>query len=65
MSTFFTFHILAYEHILQETSTELTELEASITNKTELVQKLQDEILDMTVISHYGSTEYWIPLSIE
>lgn len=38
-----------YEHILQETSTELTELEASITNKTELVQKLQDEILDMTV----------------
>ena len=38
-----------YEHILQETSTELTELEVSIKNKTELVQKLQDEILDMTV----------------
>ena len=39
----------AYDHILQETTTELTELEVSITNKTELVQKLQDEILDMTV----------------
>jgi len=38
-----------YDHILQETSTELNELETSITNKTELVQKLQDEILDMTV----------------
>jgi len=38
-----------YNHILQETSTELNELETSITNKTELVQKLQDEILDMTV----------------
>merc|ERR1719189_470671 len=38
-----------YEHILQETSTELNELETSISNKTELVQKLQDEILDMTV----------------
>lgn len=38
-----------YEHILQETSTEINELESSITNKTEMVQKLQDEILFMTV----------------
>lgn len=38
-----------YEHILQETSTELTELETSINNKAEMVQRLQDEILSMTV----------------
>ena len=38
-----------YEHILQETSTELNELDGSIRNKTEMVERLQDEILAMTV----------------
>ena len=38
-----------YEHILQETSTELNELEFSIGSKTEMVGRLQDEILSMTV----------------
>ena len=38
-----------YEHILQETSTELNELEFSIRSKTEMVGRLQDEILSMTV----------------
>ncbi len=38
-----------YEHLLQDNSTELNELETSITNKSELVRKLQDDILQMTV----------------
>ena len=38
-----------YEHILQETSTELNELESSIRNKNDMVQRLQDEVLVMTV----------------
>ena len=34
---------------LQETSTELNELESSIKNKHDLVEKLKEEILSMTV----------------
>jgi hypothetical protein len=40
---------LQYEHIVQETSTELTELETSIQGKTAAVEKLQEEILSMVV----------------
>ena len=36
-------------NIFQETSTELNELENSVKNKQELVEKLKDEILSMTV----------------
>ena len=36
-----------YEHILQETSTELNELENSIKNKQDLVERLREEILNM------------------
>ena len=36
-----------YEHILQETSTELNELENSIKNKQDLVEKLREDILNM------------------
>merc|ERR1712062_539695 len=38
-----------YEHIVQESSTELTELETSIQGKTAAVEKLQEEILSMVV----------------
>ncbi|XP_059093853.1 uncharacterized protein LOC131888918 [Tigriopus californicus] len=38
-----------YEHMLQETSTEMTELEASIRGKQQLMDKIQEEILSMTV----------------
>ena len=39
----------SYFVLLQETSTELTELETSIQGKTSLVEKLQEEILSMVV----------------
>ncbi|CAB4055076.1 unnamed protein product [Lepeophtheirus salmonis] len=38
-----------YEHILEETTTELTEIESSIRGKNQLVEKLQEEILSMNV----------------
>jgi len=39
----------SYEQILQDTTTELTELESSISGKKGQIERLQEEILSMTV----------------
>lgn len=38
-----------YEHILNESSTEISELEGSINHKYEAIAKLQEEVLILTM----------------